>query len=75
MRSLSQSLLGALTYNILLQRTATAKYQKSLLAGWTRSGFLRKPDFKKADVETWRRLRGDGVTFNKRFFLLDGTQV
>ena len=33
------------------------------------SGYLRKPDFKKADILSWERKRGD-VKYQKRWFLL-----
>ena len=45
-----------------LQKATTGKYQRSLLTGWPRAGFMSKPDFKKSEIETWgavtaRRLR------------------
>ena len=44
------SLLGTLSYAIQLQKTATVVYQRSLLAGWARSGFVLKPDFKRSEI-------------------------
>ena len=73
-RVLSHSLLGTMTYAAQLQKVTTVNYQRSLLAGWPRSGYMRKPDFKKGDADTWATLCWAG-RYNRRFFALDGTDL
>ena len=51
------------------------KYQKALLSGWTRSGLLRKPDVSHSDLSMWKKLRGDGVPYHRRYFELDGSTL
>ena len=71
---LSQSLLGTLSFALQLQKATTGKYQRSLLTGWPRAGFLSKPDFKKSEIETWGAYNWVGK-YNRRHFVLDGAEL
>ena len=46
-----------------------------LFVGWTRSGFLRKPNFKRADTKKWQGGMEKLGALHRRFMLLDGSAL
>ncbi len=42
-----------------LHKTATALYQRALLKGWDRTGYMEKPDFKQSGFDEWLQNRGN----------------
>jgi hypothetical protein len=63
-----------LSYALQLHKTATALYQRALLKGWDRTGYMEKPDFKQSGFDEWLQNRGN-MKYQRRYFMLDGTML